>query len=165
MICGKGKFMTTKQYHHTSSARVYSQARSLCTTTSEFHGEHLASHMIIITTAAYIYRKTRGPIFLNSWQRIAPSSTSGTSVLIAQGTKKSGVCRDLPVNRSAKGSWRFSLITNMWCPHQPSHSGEIPHKNHREEMQLTLGSISSLITDPGDRYSLRFRSTSHFLGL
>lgn len=165
MVCGKGKFMTARQYHHTSSARVHSQARSLCTTTSQFHREHLASHIIITTTTAYIYRETRGPIFLNSWQKIAPSSTSRTSVLITHGTKKSGVCRDLPVNGSAKGSWRFSLITNTWRPRQPGHSGETPHNNHREEAPLTLGPISSLIADAGDRCSLQFRSPSHFLGL
>lgn len=101
MICGKGKFITRSQYHHTSSVCVHSQACSLRTATSQFHRGHLASHIIIITTATYIYRKTRQPIFLNSWQRIAPSSTSRTSVLITKGTRKSGVFK-VPVNRPAK---------------------------------------------------------------
>lgn len=129
VTCGKGKFITRRQYYHISAARVHCQACSLCITTSQFHRERLASHIIIITTATYTYRKTRQPIFLNSWQRMAPRSISGTSVLITKGPKKSGVFRDacewmdlLKVHGSL--AW-----SQMWLHHQPGHSGEILHKN------------------------------------
>lgn len=88
-------------------------SHALCTTISQIHREHLASHIIIITTATYTYRKTRQPIFPNFWQRMAPRSISGTLVLITKGPKKAGVLRDAREWITVKGSWKLILITNV----------------------------------------------------